>query len=98
MKFINAETYQIFEHVAKKYPLTSTKGVSKRIKSKVQKIDNRESEEFDFLIRNNIHIKYRSDGDYSEDIMKIINKLISFSTDSFDNSMELQETNFEIFT
>ena len=29
--------------------------------------------------------------------MKIVNKLISFSTEVFDNSMELQETNFEIF-
>lgn len=59
MKFINSESYQIFDHVAKKYPLTSSKGVSKRIKSKVQKIDNRESEEYDFLMSNNIHIEYR---------------------------------------
>jgi hypothetical protein len=30
--------------------------------------------------------------------MKIINKLISFSTDVFDQRMELQESNFEVFS
>lgn len=30
--------------------------------------------------------------------MKIINKLISFSTDVFDSRMELQESNFEVFS
>lgn len=97
-KFFNQESYQIFDHIAKKYPQTSSKGVSKRIKSKVQMIDNRESDEFDFLFRNGIHISYREDGDYSEDIMKIINKLIGFSTDVFDQRMELQESNYEVFS
>jgi uncharacterized protein with HEPN domain len=59
IKFVNEESYQIFGHIAHKYPQTSSKGVSKRIKSKVQVIDNRESDEFDFLLRNNIHIQYR---------------------------------------
>jgi uncharacterized protein with HEPN domain len=44
MKFVNAESYQIFDHIARKYPQTSSKGVSKRIKAKVPVIDNRESD------------------------------------------------------
>ena len=79
MNFINEESYKIFDHIAKKYPQTSSKGVSKRIKSKINLINNRDSDEYDFLFRNKIKFSYREDGDYSEDIMKIINKLITFS-------------------
>lgn len=64
--------------------------MSKRIKSKVQKIDNRESVEYDFLVKQNLNIVYREDGDYSEDIMKIINKLISYTSEPYDPRMELQ--------
>lgn len=57
-------------------------------------IDNRESNDFDFLLRNNIHIHYREDGDYSEDIMRIINKLITFSNEVYDPNMELEDSNY----
>ena len=73
MKFINEESFRIFDHVGRKYPQTRSKGVSKRIKSKIPVINNRDSNDFDFLIRNSINIQYRDDGDYSEDIMKVIN-------------------------
>ena len=98
MEFLNQETYQIFSHIDRKYPQTSRKGVSKRIKSRIPVINNRDSNEFDFLLRNKIFIKYKQDGDYSEDIMKIVNKLTTFSTDVFDSQMDVEDSNFEIFT
>lgn len=94
MRFINEESYQIFKHLSQKYPQTNGKGVSKRIKSKVKHINNRESDEFDFLLRNNIHFQYQEDGDYSQSIMNTINKLIGFASDVFDPQMQLQDTNF----
>lgn len=98
MKFVDEESYQIFDHIAQKYPQTSSKGVSMRIKSRVPFIDNRESDEFDFLFRNNIQLDYRADGDYSEDIMQIINKLVSFSTEVYEQHSDLQESNYEVFS
>jgi hypothetical protein len=98
MKFINQESYLILDHIASKYPQTRSKGVSKRIKSRVPVINNRESNEFNFLLRNNLQITYREDEDYSEDIMRIINRLITFSNEVYDKNMELEDSNFEVFT
>ena len=87
MKFVNEESYHILDHVGYKYPQASSKGVSKRIKSQLPVINNQGSDEFDFLLNGDIHIEYRDDGDYSEDIMKILNRLITFSNEVFDASM-----------
>ena len=94
IKFLNMEAERIFSHVARKYPQTSSKGVSSRLKSRIQVIDNRENDEFDFLFRNKIHFTWREDADYSEEIMKIINRLIAFSNEPFDDEMELQDSNY----
>ncbi len=67
-----------------KYPQNSGNRASKRVKNKIPKIDNRENDEFDFLRNNGINIQYKENGDYSQDIMKTVNKLISFSTETFD--------------
>ena len=65
MKFLNEEAFHVLSHIDKKYPQTSRKGVSKRIKSRIPVINNRDSNEFDFLLKNKIFIKYKEDGDYS---------------------------------
>ena len=61
-------------------------------------INNRDSDEYDFLLINSLQITYKEDGDYSEDIMKIINKLISFSNEVFDEDMGFEDTNYEVFS
>jgi hypothetical protein len=81
-----------------KYPQNSGSKASKRVKNRIPKIDNRESDEFDFLRNNGINITYRENADYSEDIMKIINRLIAFSSETFDLRDENKESNFEVFT
>lgn len=83
VKYINTESHEIFRNIIQKYPQTGSRGASRRVKSKIRRIDNRENDEYDFLYKNDLKISYRKTGDYSEDIMKIINKLISFSTDTF---------------
>ena len=49
------------------------------------------------MFRNNIEIKYREDAAYSEDIMKIVNKLISFTNEVYNQNMELEDSNYEVF-
>lgn len=98
MKFVNIEAREIFDHIMYKYPQNSGSSATKRLKSRIPKIDNRESDEFDFLRNNGIDILWRESGDYSEDVMKVINKLISFSAETFDLRDEQKETNYEAFT
>jgi hypothetical protein len=94
MSFVNTEIHKIFTKISYKYPQNGLMGVSKRLKSQVHKVDNRESDEFDFLYCHKINITYREDGDYSEDIMKVINKLISVTADVFDINDPYQESNY----
>lgn len=48
-----------------KYPQSSSRGASRRVQSKVRRIDNREDDQYDFLYRNAVTIPYRKNGDYS---------------------------------
>ena len=98
MRFVNESTLKIMENSILKYPQTGSKGASRRVKSKINKIDNRESDEYDFLRKHGIKINYRRSGDYSEEIMKVLNKLVSFASDNFHPNNELEETNFEVFS
>jgi len=59
MKFVNDSAHSIFKAISQKYPQNNSCGASKRIKSRIQKINNRQSDEYDFLLRNNIQINYR---------------------------------------
>jgi hypothetical protein len=65
MKFVNSETQRIIEGVILKYPQSSSKGASRRVKKRVPLIDNREDDQYDFLHRHGITIPYRKSGDYS---------------------------------
>lgn len=45
----------------------------------IKQISNRDSDQYDFLSIHGIHIKYKTNGDYSSEIMLTINKLLNFS-------------------
>ena len=94
MEFVNCEGQLIFEHVAHRYPQSGVQGTSRRIKNYVQKIDNRESVDYDFLLSHNISITYREDGDYSMEIMQVLNKLIGFSGEFFNKKKGEHSTNY----
>lgn len=44
MKFVNIETREIFDHIMYKYPQNSGSSATKSLKSRIPKIDNRESD------------------------------------------------------
>lgn len=98
MKYVNAEMQEIMKSVILKYPQTSSKGASRRIKNKIRRTDNRDDDHYDFLYRNGLTIPYRKSADYSQDILKVLNKLISASTDPFNPDGDCDDTNFEVFT
>jgi len=76
MNTIDKNLQSICSEVIRKYPQTNTKGASNKLKGFIRKISNRDNEQYDFLRNNKIVIKYNSNGDYSSDIMSVINKII----------------------
>jgi hypothetical protein len=76
MSTIDENLQSICSEVIRKYPQTNTKGASNKLKAFIRKISNRDNEQYDFLRNNKISIKYAPNGDYSSDIMHVINKII----------------------
>lgn len=60
-----------------KYPQTSSKGASNKLRGFIKQISNKDNEQYDFLLNNGIAIRYNPNGDYSSDIMNTINKIIN---------------------
>lgn len=44
VKYINTESHEIFKNIIQKYPQTGSRGASRRVKSKIRRIDNREND------------------------------------------------------
>ena len=73
---------EICEEAIKKYPQTNTKGASNKLKAFIKKISNRENDQYDLLRNNGISIHYNNNGDYSSDIMNVINRIIDLPQDT----------------
>lgn len=76
MEFIDNNLLEIISEVMIKYPQTSSKGASKRLKAFIKPISNKQNEQYDFLLNQKLAFRYNINGDYSSDIMNVINKII----------------------
>lgn len=76
---VNAVETEILTELMLKYPQSSFRGASKRIRSLVRKIDNRDNPDYDFLLKNDFTFPFRPDGHYASDLMRALNKMISFA-------------------
>ena len=54
------------------------------MKSFIKKISNRENDQYDLLRNMGISFVYNSSGDYSSDIMHVINKIIDLPQEEKD--------------
>lgn len=80
---VNAVEAEILTELMLKYPLSGNRGASKRIRSIVRKIDNRDNPEYDFLLKNDFTFPFRSDGHYAPDLMRALNKMIAFANELY---------------
>jgi len=64
----------ILPYLQKKYPLTTTFDVNKALEKQLEQTNNMDLLENDFLVSHEIMFKYRSNGNYNDMIMKVLNK------------------------
>lgn len=83
---VNTIQINILAELMLKYPQNTVRGASKRIKNMVKKIDNRPNHQYDFLYKNGITFNYRPDGHYGPDVMRALNKMISFANQVYQTS------------
>jgi hypothetical protein len=80
---VNAVEAEILTELMLKYPQSSNRGASKRIRSLVRKIDNRDNPDYDFLLKNDFTFPFRPDGHYASDLMRALNKMIEFANELY---------------
>jgi hypothetical protein len=98
---VNAVETEILSELMLKYPQSSSRGASKRIRSLVRKIDNRDNPDYDFLLKNDFTFPFRPDGHYASDLMRALNKMIAFANELYqpDHGANTdQDSYFEIWT
>jgi hypothetical protein len=98
---VNAVEGEILSELMLKYPQSSVRGASKRIRSLVRKIDNRDSYDYDFLFKNDFTFPFRADGHYASDLMRALNKMISFANEVYTPQRGVnaeQDSYFEIWS
>lgn len=80
LKRLDTNLSEIISTVINKYPQTNAKSASKKVMKFIKQISNRDNDQFDFLFNHNLNIKYKVNGDYSSEIMTVINKILNLPT------------------
>jgi hypothetical protein len=77
LKQLDSHLTEIISIVINKYPQNNAKTASKKVLRFIKQISNRENDQYDFLFTHGLSIKYRTNGDYSSEIMQVINQLLN---------------------
>ncbi len=94
---INTEIKQAIGSLIKKYPQNNAKKASLSIKKSMFEIDNRSNDTYDFLYANGFSFTYKENGDYSSEILTILNEMVKVADKMQENEMTLFEQFNEFF-
>ena len=67
----------MLHYIGKKYPLTYSTEVNKKLEELVYEVDNIEALSNNYLISSKVVFEYRDDGNYNDLIMRFINEVKS---------------------
>lgn len=84
---------KVLHYIGKKYPLTYSTEVNKKLEELVYEVDNIEALSNNYLISSKVVFEYRDDGNYNDLIMRFINEV----KDRIDLENNSEDTNYEDF-
>lgn len=65
----------VLTYLGKKYPLTDSAEVNKKLEEIVHEVDNIEALENNYMSKTDYVFEYREDGNYNDLIMKLMNEI-----------------------
>ena len=96
---INLTSVNILDFLCTQYPQTKEEDPNIAIRSEIPSIDNKGLVKYDFIGRayknKTIHLKKKRRGDYTPEIMKIINDMIDQSNQQFEDFSNTMTDLFE---
>ena len=82
---------KVMPYLALKYPLNESTNVNRSLNRIVKEIDNNEVLSNDFFYNSDIVVEYRSNGNYNDLIMRVLNEVISVADAPSTNSTRSKE-------
>lgn len=76
---INKKSVHVLEYLCRQYPQTKIEAPNLALRSILPKIDNQGRSKYDLVWKSNLIITYRESGDYTDQIMRMINFMINKS-------------------
>jgi hypothetical protein len=92
---INEKSVDVLDFLCKQYPQTKIEAPNISLRSILPQIDNQGRIKYDLVARSGIAFTYSPDGDYTQQIMKMINFMIDKTNDDYDNFFSFMRTTFE---
>ncbi len=79
-----------------KYPQNNAKAASRKVLRFIKQISDRDNDIYDFIRTHNFNLRYRTNADYSTEIMTVVNALLNVPIDPIKEDESLME-NFTRF-
>ena len=92
---INKKTVSVLEYLCRQYPQTKIEAPNLALRSILPKIDNKGRSKYDLVWKSGLSFAYRESGDYTDQIMRMINFMIEKSQGEYDGFFEFMKETFE---
>lgn len=92
---INDKSVDVLDFLCKQYPQTKIEAPNISLRSILPQIDNQGRIKFDLVARSGIAFTYSADGDYTQQIMRMINCMIDKTNDDYDSFFNFMRSTFE---
>lgn len=76
---INKKAISVLEYLCRQYPQTKIEAPNLALRSILPKIDNKGRSKYDLVWKSGLLFTYRENGDYTDQIMRMINFMIDKS-------------------
>ena len=92
---INKKSVNILEYLCRQYPQTKIEAPNLALRSILPQIDNQGRSKYDLVWKSGLSITYRETGDYTDQIMRMINFMIEKSNEEYDGFFSYMRGAFE---
>ncbi len=92
---INKKSVSILDFLCRQYPQTKIEAPNLALRSILPQISKHGRSKYDLVCRSGISFTYREDGDYTDQIMRMINFMINQTSVEFDGFYKFMRESFE---
>lgn len=91
---INKKSADILQFLCRQYPQTKIEAPNVSLRSILPQIDNQGRIKYDLVSKSSIDFSYKEDGDYTTQIMKMVNFMIDRTNEEYNGFLMFMKETF----